>query len=219
MHYNLCVSYEDHIKSLLSPAERMVFSKLRSPHTIQSYLDSLPINFETSGETYMSPRRVLQTGRAHCFEGALLAAAALAYHGQRPLILDLKTSPNDEDHVVALFKQNGCFGALSKTNHATLRYRDPIYKTVRELALSYFHEYFLPSGAKTLRSYSKPFDLSKYAAERWLTAEEDLFWLVEELDNAPHVALISRAQVPLLRKAAKFEVETTAATEWQPPKS
>lgn len=215
MFYNSFVPYSDRIKNLLSPIERRIFSKLNSPFKIQAYLDSLPINFEISGETYMSPRRTLVAETAHCFEGALVAATALAYHGQRPLILDLKTAPYDEDHVVAVFKKHGHWGAISKTNHATLRYRDPIYKNVRELVLSYFHEYFLPNGAKTLRSYSKPFDLSKYPPERWVTAEEDLFWLVNDLDDAPHVSIIEKHHIPLLRKATKFEIQTTAATEWQ----
>jgi hypothetical protein len=208
------IVYRDSIKAALSPAEQKILANLGTPRKIQDYLDTLPINFEISGETYMSPRRVLRTKTAHCFEGALLAAAAFAYHGQKPLLLDLKTAPHDEDHVVALFKVNGLFGAISKTNHATLRYRDPIYKNVRELALSYFHEYILPSGEKTLRSYSIPFDLSKFPLESWLTAEQELDWLVETLDSSKHIAIASSKQFRALRKATPFEVRTTAVTEW-----
>ncbi len=206
--------YKDKIKAVLSPAERKIFSGLRDPRKIQDYLDTLPINFETKGETYMSVRRTLKAKTAHCFEGALLAAAILAYHGQKPLLLDLKTAPIDEDHVVTLFKQNGRWGALSKTNHAVLRYRDPIYKTVRELVMSYFHEYVWPTGAKTLRSYSAAYDLSKFPPESWITDEQDLFWLVEKLDDAKHVAIATPKQLKTLRKATKFEVATTAPTEW-----
>src|SRR4029077_1273388 len=132
---------------------------------------------------YMSPRRVIESGTAHCFEGALLAAAARAYHGHAPLIMDFRTVPTDEDHVITLFKQHGFWGAISKTNHAILRYRDPIYKTPRELAMSFFHEHLEWNGKKSLRAYSAPFDLSKYAPESWITEKDELLWLVEALDQ------------------------------------
>jgi hypothetical protein len=206
--------YSDKIKKPLTPPERKLFSRLSTPQKIQDYLDSLPINFETRGETYMSPRRTIAAKTAHCFEGALLAAAVLAYHGQKPLILDLKTARVDQDHVVTLFKQNGYWGAISKTNHAVLRYRDPIYKTVRELALSYFHEYFMKNGKKTLRAYSAPFDLSTYPIESWLTAEEELFDLVYALDESPHFPLVPKKNLRLLRNATKFEIVTVEAKEW-----
>ncbi|MDB5238454.1 MAG: hypothetical protein JWM46_724 [Candidatus Kaiserbacteria bacterium] len=206
--------YKDKIKAALTPLERKLFTKLSTPQKIQDYLDSLPINFETAGETYMSPRRTIATKTAHCFEGALLAGAVLAYHGAKPLLLDLKTAPNDQDHVVALFRQNGFWGAISKTNHAVLRYRDPIYKSVRELALSYFHEYFLKSGKKTLRSYSAPFDLSTYKPEEWVTTEEELFDLVQDLDTSRHFPLVPTKNLRLLRKATKFEIDTVEAREW-----
>src|ERR1700690_3868497 len=114
--------------------EMQVFERLNTPQKIQQFLDKLPINFEENGETYLSPREMLRHKTAHCSEAAIFAAVALWYHGQKPLILDLKTW-KDQDHVVTLFKQNGYWGAISKTNHAALRYRDPIYKTVRELVL------------------------------------------------------------------------------------
>jgi hypothetical protein len=165
----------------------------------------------------MSPRHVLKTKTAHCFEGALLAAAVLAYHGKKPLLLDLKTVSYDEDHVVTLFTENGRWGAISKTNHAVLRYRDPIYKTVRELAMSYFHEYILPNGKKTLRTYSLPFDLSKFEPASWITAEQDLDWLAEKLDASKHVAIATPKQLRWLRNATPFEVKTTARQEWKKP--
>lgn len=210
--------YRADIRAVLSPAERRFFAKLGSPRKIQNYLDTLPINFEQTGETYMSPRRVLATKTAHCFEGALLAAAALAYQGQKPLLLDLRTVSYDEDHVVTLFKENSRWGAISKTNHAVLRYRDAIYKDVRELAMSYFHEYILPNGKKTLRTYSAPFDLSKFAPERWVTAQEDLYWLVEKLDTSKHFSIATHKQLRTLRNATPFEVKTTAVVEWKKPK-
>src|SRR3989344_4797858 len=131
--------------------------RLNTPEKIQDFINRLPFNFEKRGETYMSVARSLKTGRIHCFEGALIAAAALWIQGERPLLLDLKPDKSDIDHVVALFRRNGFWGAISKTNHAVLRYREPVYKSIRELAMSYFHEYFLNNGKKTLRSYSRPF--------------------------------------------------------------
>src|SRR3989338_7215820 len=118
----MALPYKARIDRLLIPSERSLFKKLSSPQKIQDFLDSLPINFEMSGETYMSPRRVLSEHAAHCFEGALLAAAALAYDGKRPLLMDIQTSHTDDDHVVALFRESGHWGAISKTNHAIFCY-------------------------------------------------------------------------------------------------
>ena len=193
--------YAERVRSLLTSAERRLFQKLNTPQKIQDYLDALPVNFERKGETYMSPRRVVRATTAHCFEGALFAAAVLAYHSQKPLLLDFRTIPTDEDHVVALFKQNDFWGAISKTNHAILRYREPVYASVRELAMSYFHEYLMWDGRKSLRAYSKPFDLSKYAPERWITADEELFWLVEKIDESRHFPIVPKKNLGRLRRA------------------
>lgn len=206
------------MQEILSSAERKILKRLSTPQKIQDYLDTLPFNFEAEGETYMSPRRVLRDKTAHCLEGALFAASALAYHGARPLLMDLKTTSGDDDHVVTLFKQNGYWGAISKTNHAVLRWRDPIYKTMRELALSYFHEYFLKTGRKTLHSYSAPFDLSKFAPEKWVTAEKDLDWLVERLDNSKHFPIVPKKNARLIRKASDVEIRTGEIVEWKVPR-
>src|SRR3989344_6708420 len=137
-------------KQVFTKQEWQLLASLNSPRKIQDYLDTLGINFEKGGETLRSPREVMKVGEAHCIEGALMAATALWYHDKSPLLLDLVTSKSDFDHVVALFKVGKHWGALSKTNHAVLRYREPVYKSVRELAMSYFHEYFLDNGKKTL---------------------------------------------------------------------
>ena len=212
------VTYAHRLKQTLTPAERQVFERLSTPQKTQYYLDALPINFEASGETYMSPRRVLMTKTAHCFEGALLAATALAYHGQRPLLLDFRTIPADEDHVVALFRQNGYWGATSKTNHAILRYREPVYQSVRELAMSFFHEYLMWDGRKSLRAYSMPFDLSKFAPERWVTADRELFWLVSALDSSRHFPTVPKKNLRLLRKAYPIELRAMKIVEWKDPR-
>lgn len=214
--YHVLVSdlFRNRLKSILRPSENKILGKLSSPQKIQDYLDTLPTNFESGGETYMSPRRVFETGIAHCFEGALVAAAALAYHSQKAYMMDFQTAWDDEDHVVAVFKQNGHWGAISKTNHSVLRYRDPIYKTVRELAASYFHEYFMWDGRKSLRAHSAPFDMAKIAPEKWVTAREELYWLVEDLDKSPHFPLVPKMNMKKLRRVAKIELNNMKHTEW-----
>lgn len=202
-------------KEILSPVERSILKKLSTPAKIQDYLDTLPFNFETNGETYMSVRRTIATGSAHCFEGALVAAAALWYHGERPLIMDLKTRYGDQDHVVALYRLNGYWGAISKTNHAVLRYRDPVYWSVRELALSFFHEYFLKDGRKSLVSYSRQFDLSRFEPAAWVSGEGELEQLVEALDRARHFPIAPAKNMRALRRATRFEVDAQEPTEWQ----
>ena len=201
-------------KDLLTPAEHAAFRELKTPIKIQDYLDSIPTNFELDGETYMSPRRTLRAQTAHCFEGALLAAAALSYHGRKAILMDFRTIPEDEDHVVTLFKENGYWGAISKTSHPILRYRDAVYKTPRELALSYFHEYVMwEDGRKSLREYSKPIDLAKYELSSWLVAEDDLHWLVQDVDDAPHLAAAPKALLRKLRPASKFELDAMRVSD------
>jgi hypothetical protein len=187
----------------LSHNEKQLFKKLTTPAQIQDFLNSLSYNFEETGETCRSPREVLTHKSAHCLEGAYLAAAVLWYHGEKPLLMDLRSTKRDLDHVVALFKKNGHWGAISKTNHAVLRYREPVYKSVRELALSYFHEYFLDDGTKTLREYSLPFSLKPYGVE-WITSSEDLWEIGADLDDSTHVSILP----PLikLRKADPVEI-------------
>lgn len=207
--------YSKRIRSVLNPDERMLLQRLTTPQKIQDYLDTLPINFELSGETYMSPRRVIRAKTAHCFEGALFAAAALAYHGESPLLMDLQTIPADEDHVVTLFKQFGLWGAISKTNHTMLRYRDPVYESPRELAMSYFHEYLeWKSGKKSLQRYSKPYDLSLFPPKRWVTDEEDLVWLVDALDSSRHFPIAPKKNMKVLRRGASVELRAMNIEEW-----
>lgn len=203
----------------LTKEEIKVFKKLNSPRKLQGFLNSIPANFEKNGETLMSPRRTLRENKAHCLEGALLAAAVLWWHGQKPLLMDLKTVESDYDHVVALFQRQGRWGAISKTNHAVLRYREPVYANPRELAMSYFHEYFLDSGFKTLRSYSVPFDLSKLSTRKvkpcgWITAEEDLWEISDWLDESPHKQILDRKMVAALRRADPIETKAGKLTEW-----
>lgn len=198
----------------LAPDER-VLARLRTPRQVQDFVEAIPINFERGGETCMSPRRVLRENRAHCVEGAMLAALALRVQGRRPWLCDLRATRDDDDHVVALFRERGRWGAVSKTNHAVLRFRDPVYVSVRELAMSYFHEYFIDDGRKVLREYSDPFDLSRFDRRGWMTSERDLCWLPRALDRAPHHALLPRGAARALRRADPIELRAGDLVRWR----
>lgn len=199
----------------LNNKEAAFFRQLSTPERIQDYLDTLPFNFEKAGPTFYSPRVILREGKAHCIEAACLAALALWYHGAEPLILDLRSLRYDFDHVVTLFRRNGYWGALSKTNHGVLRYRDPIYRTVRELALSYFHEYYLTTtGRKTLREYSRPFNLKRFGTE-WVTSEDSLIDIAEALDLSRHYRLVPSMNERSLRVASEIEKKIGSVPEWR----
>jgi hypothetical protein len=193
-----------------------VFKKLNSPRKVQDFIDGLRMNFEKKRETCRSPLMTLRAGEAHCAEGAMLAAAIFWYHGAPPLLLDLKVAENkgDVDHVVTLFKEDGRWGAISKTNHAVLRYRDPIYKTVRELALSYFNEYFLENGLKTLRTYSAPFSLLNHH-DAWLTARGNMWDMMSLLDESKHFDILEKGTVRRLRRADPIEIQASELVQWQ----
>jgi hypothetical protein len=206
-------SYSERLRALMSADERSVFARLSSPIKIQDFVDRVPVNLEETGETILSPRRVLRENRAHCIEGALFAAACLAYHGQPALILNFQASAIDVDHVVTLFRRERLWGAISKTNHAVLRWRDPVYRTVRELAMSYFHEYLAPNGKKSLRAISRPFDLGRYAPESWVTVEQDLEWLQDKLNDLHHAPVVPRGLIPGLRDISPLERQALTLVE------
>jgi len=210
--------YRNALRAVLTPAERRVFRRLNTPQRIQNFLDTLPINFEMKGETQMSPRRVLKSGTAHCAEGAILAAAAFAYHGRPALLMDFQALLVDEDHIVAVFQEKKLWGAISKTNHAILRWRDPIYRSPRELAISFAHEYYLWNGRKSLLTWSKPFTVSRYAPKRWVTAEEDLDWLLEALDSSPHFPVAPKQVLRKRRRASEVERRAMTVVEWRDPR-
>ena len=172
----------------LTTTERRLLKSLSTPWKIQDFLDSLPYNTEPDGDTCRSPRRVMRDRTAHCFEAALFAAAALRINGRPPLILDL-VAVRDSDHVIAVFKMNGCWGAIAESNYSGLRFREPIYRTIRELAISYFEDYFNLKGEKTLRQYSRPVNLSRFDSMGWMTAEEDVWAVAEYLVDIPHTAM------------------------------
>ena len=178
--------------------ELRVLRGLRTPERIQRFLDDdIGYNKEKSGPTCRSPRRVLRDRVAHCLEGALFGAAALRVQGWPPLLLDLE-AVRDDDHVLAIFKQRGCWGAVAKSNYAGLRFREPVYRTLRELAMSYFEDYYNPEGEKTLRTYSRPVNLARFDKVEWMTAAEDLWNISDYLFSIPHRRLITPAMARLL---------------------
>ncbi len=195
--------------------EFRVFKKLNTPAKIQDFVDKIPMNFST---TCRSPLTVLRKNRAYCIEGAFLAAAIFWYHGRPPLVFCLNTVDPDFDHVLALFRENppagGGWGAISKTNHPVLRYREPIYKNIRELAMSYFHEYFLDNGKKTMRSYSEPLDLRKFGTD-WLLSEKNIWHIDDVLGKAKKHKILNRGAIKRLRPADKIERAATKTTQWK----
>lgn len=195
--------------------EKVLLKKLNTPAKVQDFLNSLRFNFEEGGvQTLKSPIRVLREKNAHCMEGALLGAYILSLHGHKPLILHLKTTKHDFDHIITLFKEDGFWGALSKTNHAVLRYREPVYKNIRELVMSYFHEYFLDNGIKTLRQYSNPLDLNIFE-KGWEIEEGDLWGIDEELDKIKHYDIAPKKVFKNLRLADEIECDIGKNVEWK----
>jgi len=171
--------------SLLAPTEMRKLRSLNTPLKIQKFLDSLRYQY---ADTAWSPRRVLRERAGHCLEGALLAAAALRMNGYPPLVMDLE-AVRDDDHVVALYREHGLWGGIAKSNYAGLRFRAPIYRTLRELALSYFEHYYNLRGERTLRAYSGPVNLTRFDRQHWMTSEEDVWCVPEYLVTARHYPL------------------------------
>ncbi|OGI97009.1 hypothetical protein A3A11_01745 [Candidatus Nomurabacteria bacterium RIFCSPLOWO2_01_FULL_43_15] len=197
-----------------TPEEKALTKKLNTPAKVQDFLNRLPFNFEKRGETLRSPLFALRAKRAHCFEGALLGAYILSQHGFRPFLMHLKAQKEDYDHVVVPFKIGKFWGALSKTNHAVLRYREPVYGNIRELAMSYFHEYFLNNGQKTLRQYSALLNLNM-VKKNWATSKEDLWSIDKALDKVKHYDMVPKSHIKNLRRADEIEIKAGKIVEWR----
>src|SRR5213592_3996070 len=169
-----------------TPKELRTLRSLRTPARIQRLLDDMPYHH---GKTAWSPRLVLQHQTAHCLEGAIFAAAALRANGFPPLLMDLEAY-RDDDHVLAVFRVDGHWGAIAKSNFSGLRYREPVYRNLRELAMSYFEHYYNHRREKTLRNYSRPVNLKRFDSMHWMTAEEDVWAIPEYLTTIYHMPLI-----------------------------
>ena len=177
----------DRRESFGLPAENLrELRALTTPTRIQQFIDALTYQY---ADTAWSPQRVLRERKGHCLEGALLAAAALRLNGRSPLIMDLE-AVHDDDHVLAIYREGGLWGSIAKSNFAGLRSRSPIYRTLRELALSYFEHYYNLRGEHTLRSYSVPVNLARLDSLHWMTSEEDVWCVPEALIAARHYPLL-----------------------------
>jgi hypothetical protein len=170
----------------LSREDVRTLRSLKSPARIQEFVDSITYQY---ADTAWSPHRVLRERKGHCLEGALVAAAALRVNGHPPLLMDLE-AVRDDDHVLAVYRERGLWGSIAKSNFAGLRFRAPIYRTLRELALSYFEHYYNLRGERTLRSYSVPINLTRLDDKNWMTAEEDVWCVTDLLVDARHYALM-----------------------------
>jgi hypothetical protein len=207
-----------HMKKILPGKVYELLKKINTPVKIQNFLDEIPMNFELEGDTCFSPMTVLEKNTCHCIEGAILAALILRAHNHPPLLLDLAADKTDYDHVVAVFRIDGRWGAISKTNHSVLRYREPVYKSVRELAMSYFHDYVnINTRKKTLRSFAGPINLSRFDRLGWMTNREEVFYIPEYLADAEHNKIINRKQIINLRQADKIEIKVSSIMEWPDP--
>ena len=175
----------------LGRAEFAALRRLDRPERIQAFLDATAYSTDP---IYRCPRSVLRDRRAHCFDGAVLAALAFAVHGAPPLLLDLRAE-RDDDHVLAVFCRRGHFGAVAKSNCAPLRFREPVYRSLRELAMSYFDLYFNTDGDKSLRAYSRLVDLRAFDDRAWAVRDEAMDAIAERLDRVRHHPLVSPAMV------------------------
>jgi hypothetical protein len=171
---------------------------LNTPDKIQGFLDSIDYNPDYGCR---SPRWVLKKRSAHCFEGALFAASALQFNGFKPLIIDM-LAVNDDDHVIAVFKVDGHWGAVAKSNFTSLRFREPVYRSLRELIMSYFDFFFNIDGYKSLRSYSLPFDLTVFESRNWATTDEDLEYIGDKIESLHHFPVVTGKMIRNLSKAS-----------------
>jgi hypothetical protein len=179
-----------------TPAELRKLRSLKNPYGIQRYLDDMPYHL---ADTAWSPRRVLHENTAHCFEGAIFAAAALRANGYPPLIFDIEAEA-DTDHVIAIYKERGHWGAIAKSNYTNCRFREPVYRSLRELAMSYFHIYFNMRRQRSMRTFSRPVNLARFDAQQWMTTEKPIWFIVYYLLEIHHYKLLAPEMVKRLHR-------------------
>jgi hypothetical protein len=188
--------------------ERRMLRGLTTPDRIQRFLDcNIGYNLEPDGDTCYSPRLVLKHGVAHCMEGALLGAAALRLIGHPPLLVDLEAE-RDSDHVLAVYRSHGHWGAVAKSDYSGLRAREPVYRTIRELVMSYFEHYYNPKGEKTLRAYSRPVSLKRFDRSGWMTAEREVWEIPNHLCDISHTRILTTR---MARGLSKMDSRSYAA--------
>jgi hypothetical protein len=179
-----------------APGELRKLRSLKDPHGIQQFLDDMPYHLE---DTAWSPRLVLRENTSHCLEGAMFAAAALRANGYPPLILDLEAE-RDTDHVIAVYRIDGHWGAIAKSNYSGCRGREPVYRSLRELAMSYFNLYFNLRRERTLRTFSRPVNLARFDGQEWMTTEKPIWFIVDYLFEIYHYRLLRPRMVKRLRR-------------------
>lgn len=182
--------------SVWTRQEKRFFDRLSDPSKIQTFLDRIPYDDRPGTR---SPRWILRERNANCFEGALFAAAALRGLGHRPLVADMY-AVNDDDHVIAVFRRGACWGAIAKSNYSTLRFREPVYRNLRELIMSYFDFYFNTLGDKSLRSYARPLDLIRFDRRGWMTTDGDLGYIGDVLNRMRHFPILAPGAVRALHR-------------------
>ena len=207
-------------QAALTSQERQAISRLTTPAKIQAFLDDIPYSSE---ERYRSPLTVLRERCGHCFDGALFAAALLRRLGHAPRILDMLPNTRDDDHVLALFQREGYWGALAKSNFAGLRFREPVYRTLRELVLSYFESYYNIAGEKTLRGYTVPLNLAAYDKIHWMTSDDRLDDIGVRLGTLRTVKLLTPRMVAALNRVdqRRYQAGMLGVNEaglYKPPK-
>jgi hypothetical protein len=190
-------------------------SSLRTPERIQSFVNSLRWNLEKDGPTARSVAVALRCGEAHCVEAAFVAACGLWLAGEPPLLMDMGAARGDVDHVVALFRRHGCWGAISKSNSPFLRYRDPIYRSLRELSLSFFPQY-VKKRRKTLRTYSVSFDLRRVDPGLWVTHPGFCHEVVDALTAARHFTILPPGGDRSLRPIDEIEARSNLLRDRRP---
>lgn len=193
------VNYNKKVFEKYSVGELSFLKNLKSPSGIQKFLNETKYNPDY---ITCSPKKIIYSRTANCFEGALFAAAALRVLGHKPLIVDFMAE-NDDDHVIAIFKQNNCYGAIAKSNTTVLRFREPVYRTIRELVMSYFDFYFNTLGEKSLRSYSIPVNLGRFDKYNWMTTDEDLEFIGDYLFTIKHYPILTKKMIRDLSEADK----------------
>ncbi len=186
---------ENHFDQHLTQSERRILGRLTTPGKIQIFLDELAYSTE---KTYRCPLRVLREWVAHCYDGALFAAAMLRRLGHPPLILEMLPNHRDDDHLLAPFKQDGHWGAVGKSNFVGLRFREPVYRTLRELIMSYFEQFYNLEREKTLRGYTLPLNLQAFDRHGWMVRNEPLDWIAQRLDRTRRVRLLTPRMVKRL---------------------
>jgi hypothetical protein len=197
----------------LTAEEGRILRQLRTPQQIQQFVIGLSANFEEEGDTLRSVQGVLRHRKAHCIEAAFVAACALWLNGDPPFLMDL-TARKDSDHVIAVFRRGGCWGAISKSNHVWLRWRDPVYRSPRELVMSYFHEY-TNKHRKSLRSYSLPIDLRRFPTDTWVTNDDDCWEVGAALCDVKHFRILTPAQARRLLPRDETELRADDLVQYE----